>query len=156
MTFCWPGLAVVAAVLLPNLIWAVKPPADAQTPPQVPGRLLPAIENGGRVLYTLLLFLFSPVGHARTWGWLAAAAVFLLLYYGVWLRYFLGGRRLADLYRPLAFIPVPLAVFPVLHFMCAALWLGNYWALAAAVLFGVAHIWQSLRIWRVVLGNAPS
>ncbi len=58
-------------------------------------------------------------------GWLYLAAAFLFLYYAMWLRYFMSGREIFLLSRSFLFVPMPLAVFPVLYFLCAAIWLHN-------------------------------
>lgn len=47
------------------------------------------------------------------------------LYYIVWIRYFIGGRDAGLLSKSFCLVPMPLAVFPVLYFICAALWLHN-------------------------------
>ena len=75
-------------------------------------------------------------------------AGFLLLYYVVWIRYFTGGRDIALLNRPFLFIPMPLAVFPVLYFLCAALWLHNIPAAILMMIFGAAHLTVSIQSFR--------
>lgn len=72
-------------------------------------------------------------------GWLYLAALFLLLYYAVWIRYFAGGRAIALLNRSFLLVPMPLAVFPVLYYLCAAIWLHNLPAAILMALFGAAH-----------------
>ncbi|MGN0413800.1 MAG: hypothetical protein ACI4FV_12275 [Lachnospiraceae bacterium] len=36
-------------------------------------------------------------------------------------------------------VPMPLAVFPVLYFLCAAIWVHNIPAAVFMILFGIAH-----------------
>ena len=38
------------------------------------------------------------------------------------------------------FVPIPLAVFPVLHDLFAAIWMGNFPAAILMVIFGTAHM----------------
>ena len=78
-------------------------------------------------------------------AWLCLAAFFLLLYYIVWIRYFVGGRDIALLNRPFLFVPMPLAVFPVLYFLCAAFWLHNIPAAVLMMIFGAAHLTVSIQ-----------
>ena len=76
------------------------------------------------------------------------AALFLILYYAVWLRYFIGGRKTALLGEPFCFVPMPLAIFPVIYYLCAALWLHNLPAAALMIIFGAAHLAVSLQSFR--------
>ena len=82
--------------------------------------------------------------------WLFLAALFLLLSYAVWFRYFMGGREIALLRRAFLFAPMPLVVFPVLYFLCAAIWLHNVPAVLIMMIFGAAHLTVSLRLFRSV------
>lgn len=63
----------------------------------------------------------------------------------VWLRYFARGRDVAMLNRPFLFVPLPLAVFPVLYFLCAAVWLHNLPAVLLMLVFGAAHLAVTIR-----------
>lgn len=80
--------------------------------------------------------------------WFSLAAVFLVLYYAVWLRYFMGGREISLLNCSFLFVPMPLAVFPVLYYLCAAIWLHNLPAAIIMVIFGAAHLTVSLQSFR--------
>ena len=59
--------------------------------------------------------------------------------YIVWIRYFIGGRDVALLSKRFCLIPMPLAVFPVLYFLCAAMWVHNIPAAIIMIIFGIAH-----------------
>lgn len=80
--------------------------------------------------------------------WLFLAALFLLLYYAVWVRYFAGGRKIALLRCAFLFVPMPLVVFPVLYFLCVAIWLHNLPAAIIMVIFGAAHLTVSIQSFR--------
>ena len=43
------------------------------------------------------------------------------------------------------FVPMPLAVFPVLYYLCAALWMHNLPAAIVMVIFGAAHLTVSIQ-----------
>jgi hypothetical protein len=68
------------------------------------------------------------------------AAVLIALYELCWVRYFASGRTMADFYRPLPGVPVPLAILPV----GALLLLGVYGRLVplliATTVLGIGHI----------------
>lgn len=108
-----------------------------------------AVEAVSRIVY-LLFLVFLASGEPLRWesAWLYVAAGFLVLYYAVWIRYFAGGRRTELLGASFLFVPVPLAVFPVLYFFCAACWMHNPAAVLAAAVFGVAHITVTVRAFR--------
>lgn len=132
--------------MLINLVYAAFPPAGESQPLAPVTRWVEIVEQASRIAYLLAVtFLVSrtPVSVRSTWFFLAAA--FLLLYYAVWIRYFALGRDVALLERAFLFVPMPLAVFPVLYFLCAALWLHNVPAAVLMVIFGAAHLTVSFQ-----------
>ena len=132
--------------MLINLVYAAFPPAGEPQPPAPVTRWVEIVEQASRSAYLLAVtFLVSrtPVSVRSTWFFLAGA--FLLLYYAVWIRYFVFGRDVALLERMFLFVPMPLAVFPVLYFLCAALWLHNVPAAVLMVIFGATHLTVSLQ-----------
>lgn len=48
------------------------------------------------------------------------------------------GKRLLE--KPFLFVPIPLAMFPVLYYLIAAIWMGNFPAAILMVIFGTAHM----------------
>lgn len=146
ISFSWIGLVVFALPMLINLVYAAFPPAGGPQPPVSVTRWVEIVEQASRIAYLLAVtFLVSrkPVSVRSTWFFLAAA--FLLLYYAVWIRYFALERDVALLERAFLFVPMPLAVFPVLYFLCAALWLHNVPAAVLMVIFGAAHLTVSFQ-----------
>ncbi len=147
--FSWIGLIIFALPMLPNLLFILLPPKAEQEPAKEGGKLLGILENAGRVAYiVLIIFLVSKKEITLINPFTVAMLVFLLLYYFLWFQYFAGGRGRALMGKSFLGIPVPMAVFPVLYFILAALWLRNLPALAAAILFGFAHVvnsYQTLR-----------
>lgn len=146
ISFSWIGLVVFALPMLISLVYAAFPPAGEPQPPAPVTRWVEIVEQASRIAYLLAVtFLVSrtPVSVRSTWFFLAGA--FLLLYYAVWIRYFVFGRDVALLERMFLFVPMPLAVFPVLYFLCAALWLHNVPAAVLMVIFGATHLTVSLQ-----------
>ena len=149
VSLCWSGLVVFALPMLINIAYVVFPPAGEAKPSRAVPRWLEGIEQGGRIAYLLAIALLAsrePIGLRS--AWLGLAACFLALYYVVWMRYFLGGRQIALLNRAFLFVPMPLAVFPVLYYLCAAIWLRNLPAVAAMLIFGTAHLAVSVLSFR--------
>ena len=86
-----------------------------------------------------IVFLVSKEKVDFTSIWMFVGLIFLALYYIVWFRYFLGGRDIELLGKPFLFVPMPLAVFPVIYFIFLAIWLNNYIAVLFMIIFGIAH-----------------
>ena len=146
VSFSWVGLVVFALPMLINIAYAVFPPAGEPEPPAPVTHWVETVEQVSRIAYLLAVtFLVSrkPVNWHSIWFFLAA--VFLILYYAVWIRYFALGREVALLNRAFLFVPMPLAVFPVLYFLCAAVWLHNLPAAILMVIFGAAHLTVSIQ-----------
>lgn len=143
VSFSWVGLVVFALPMLINIAYVMFPPAGEAKPPAPVTHWVEIVEQVSRIAYLLAVTLLvsrRPVSWRS--AWLFLAAVFLILYYAVWIRYFALGREIALLKRAFLFVPMPLAVFPVLYFLCAAVWLHNVPAVILMVIFGAAH-------WRV-------
>lgn len=77
------------------------------------------VEQISRIAYLFAItLLVSRDERSFQSAWLYLAAIFLILYYGVWLRYFMGGREIALLRRSFLSVPdaaggVPRAVLSV-------------------------------------------
>ena len=139
LSFSWIGIAVFALPMLINIAYAVFPPAREYASAKSTARWLETVESISRILYLVLLTL-----DVRS-IWFAAAVVFLILYYIVWIRYFVGGRDVALLGKPFLFVPIPLAIFPVLYYLFAAVWMGNIPAVITMLIFGAAHVTVSVQ-----------
>ena len=146
ISFSWIGLVVFALPMLINIAYAIFPPSGKVEQPAAVTRWIEVVEQISRIAYllTITLLVSRRPFHFRS-AWLCAAALFLILYYIVWIRYFAGGRDIALLNRPFLFVPMPLAVFPVLYFLCAALWLRNIPAAIIMLILGAAHLTVSVQ-----------
>ena len=146
VSFSWVGLVVFALPMLINIAYVMFPPAGEAKPPAPVTHWVEIVEQVSRIAYLLAVTLLvsrRPVSWRS--AWLFLAAVFLILYYAVWIRYFALGREIALLKRAFLFVPMPLAVFPVLYFLCAAVWLHNVPAVILMVIFGAAHLTVSIQ-----------
>lgn len=149
LSFCWEGLVIFALPMLINIAYVLLPPAGEAAPAAPAPRWLELVEQGSRIAYLLAVtFLVSREPHTLRSVWLYLTAAFLCLYYMVWLRYFARGRDVAMLNRPFLFVPLPPAVFPVLYFLCAAVWLHNLPAVLLMLVFGAAHLAVTIRSFR--------
>ena len=149
VSFSWIGLVIFTLPMLINIAYVMFPPAGKLEQTTAVTHWIEIIERISRIAYlfavTLLVSLDCP--SVRN-GWLYFAAAFLILYYAVWLRYFMGGREIALLERSFLFVPMPLAVFPVLYYLCAAIWMHNLPAAIIMVIFGAAHLTVSIQSFR--------
>ena len=149
VSFSWIGLVIFALPMLINIAYVMFPPAGKAEQAAAVTHWVEIVEQISRIAY---LFAVTLLVSRETLSfrsvWFSLAAVFLVLYYAVWLRYFMGGREIALLSRSFLFVPMPLAVFPVLYFLCAAIWLKNLPAAIIMVIFGAAHLAVSLQSFR--------
>lgn len=149
VSFSWIGLVIFALPMLINIVYVMFPPAGKAEQTSAVTHWVESVEQISRIAYLFAVTLLvsrDKLGFRS--GWLYLAAAFLILYYAVWLRYFMGGREIALLSRSFLFVPMPLAVFPVLYFLCAAIWLKNLPAAIIMVIFGAAHLAVSLQSFR--------
>ena len=138
--FSWIGLIVFLLPMLINIVYVVLPPKNAPSTQQETNKILEIIEQSTRMLYMLaIVFLVSKEKVDFTSIGMFVGLMCLVLYYIVWFRYFLGGRDIELLGKPFLFVPMPLAVFPVIYFIFSAIWLNNYIAVLFMIIFGIAH-----------------
>lgn len=136
--FSIAGLVIFIIPMLINILYVVWPPANKKEDRKQP--VWDQIEEISRVLYAVAIcFLVStqPINFKSIFFY--GMVVFIVLYYIVWIRFFVGGRDISLLGKSFLFVPMPLAVFPVLYFIFSALLLKNYVALGFIIVFGIAH-----------------
>jgi len=141
--FSWVGLIVFLLPMIINVFYVIFPPKSNGGEGDTQNKKFPileAIEHGTRITYAVVLWiLISNQSLNYTNPLLYISIVFLVLYYIVWIRYFIGGRDIKLLGTKFLFIPMPLAVFPVLYFIFASLWMNNYIATGVMLVFGIVH-----------------
>ena len=149
VSFSWIGLVIFALPMLINIAYVLFPPAGKAEQAAAVTHWIEIVEQISRIAYLFaVMLLVSRENLSFRSVWFSLAAVFLVLYYAVWLRYFMGGREISLLNCSFLFVPMPLAVFPVLYYLCAAIWLHNLPAAIIMVIFGAAHLTVSLQSFR--------
>ncbi len=134
-------------VILPTVLLIKFQPKNMPDNPDENGDFrLSAAEGIGRT-GVIIAPLFATIHLDNTYEEIAMSGMIitLILYYFGWIRYFKGGREYELMFSPMAGIPVPLAVTPVLFFLCATLVLHSPYMLAATVVFGIGHIANSMK-----------
>lgn len=136
------GLVMLAMLFVPSIIWGRRQPLGYT---EIAERKSPALcifERVGQIAVTASALVFvCPEGYAMPWLlWLAPTFALMLLYEAAWVRYFRSDGEVRDMYRPLGFIPVPLATLPVAAFVLLGIWQQSPITVAAAIVLGVGHI----------------
>ena len=136
------GVVFLAMLFVPNIIWGRNQPPGYAEISKNENRILLALERIGEVAATCTAVIFvCPQGFSFPWLlWLIAAFALMVLYEIAWMRYFKGGGELADMYRPLGPIPIPLASLPVAAIFLLGVWYQSPLTLIAAVVLGIGHI----------------
>ncbi|MBP3889048.1 MAG: hypothetical protein J6F30_15610 [Cellulosilyticum sp.] len=140
LRFNWMGFIIFMLPMLINFVYFALARNTEQPEQGMVSRGIELIEQGTRILYAILICLL--VSQQKV-DWKSplfyGAVAFLILYYIVWIRYFMGGMEQGLMTKSFLFIPIPLAVFPVLYYLLSAIWLHNCGAAIVMVIFGVAH-----------------
>lgn len=110
VSFLWIGLVIFALPMLINIAYVMSPPAGKAEQPAAVAHWIDIVEQISRIVYLFAVTLLLGRDELGFWsGWLYLAAVFLILYYAVWFRYFMGGREIYLLSCSFFFVPMPLA-----------------------------------------------
>jgi hypothetical protein len=141
MDFSWKGCVVVVLVLLPNVLYLTLPRNNVPADLRETHVLVTILEQVFRIAYFVIAILFTRDARvSRLSPFLFLAGFFLLAYYALWIRYFAGGADFRSLFDTVLWIPLPMAVFPILFLLFSALWLRSVPLVAASVLFAVPHL----------------
>ena len=139
------GFNIISAVyvfiiLVPNLFFFIFRPTDVPALKKDPLALV-IFENAGRIACFVLPFVFGEQVFKSQFDFIFAAMLLCAaFYYACWIRYFSGKRRFKLLFKPLLFIPIPMAVFPFMYFLLMAVWLKSIPMGIAVFVFGIGHI----------------
>ena len=141
------GGIISILALLPNIGFMLFPPSSIPTEVQEHDRvyrLMEILERVGQIgSFALPFFYALKVRAPADWAFLGAMLLTLGFYYAGWLRYFLRGRTFSLLFAPMARIPLPMALGPVLYFMASAFFLHSWYMGAASLLLAIGHLYVS-------------
>ena len=134
------GLVIFLLPMFINIVYFLFPPKNIQEEASSQNKILEFIEQISRMAYAVVICtLVSRKELDFKSPFLYLALLFLVLYYIVWIIYFIKGRDVSLLGENFLFVPISLAVFPVMYFIFASIWMSNYIALAIMILFGIIH-----------------
>jgi hypothetical protein len=147
----YSSLIIPLLVLIPNLAFFLAKPVNVPAPPLKEPVMLVVLERVGQ-LGTFISPLFFNIARNSLPEKIAAGGMILMLlgYYFCWIRFFVRRREYRWLFERLFFIPVPLAVFPIVYFLLGAAVTHSLPLLFSAVVFGCGHISISLFQYRYV------
>ncbi len=150
MGFSITGALIVAAILAPNILMLILPPANAPKGIKDAGIIFTVLERAGQAGCFILPVISGDYFNGKAMDiWFALMALFIAAYWALWIRYAIG-RDYVLLFKPLLFIPVPMAVFPVAAFAFAAAWGASPWLGIAAAVLAAGHIANSWHSYRFV------
>ena len=139
------NLIIPGVILLPNLIffWVTPGGIKEQWEDEHP-TFLTIAEWAGRI-GIILSPLFTPLQIESVGEDMAALvmAMFLIIYYLGWIRYFAYQMEYNYLVAPFLGIPMPLAISPVFYFLFASYPLHSIPLLISTIIFGISHLWIS-------------
>jgi len=142
MEFGWinaAGGGIVALMLAPNVLYALKRPAGEN---RCDSRVMNALEQAGR--YGSMALMVFPVGVWRfgfpgvgaMLGYLVGNGVLLAAYWGCWAAYWRRESRV---------LAAALAALPTGIFVLSGLTLGHWLLVLAGGIFGVGHMYVTLK-----------
>lgn len=148
--FHYVSLIVPVAVFLPTLLFFVFPPRNILAPSQMKSNPIYSLAEWiGRLgVCVLPIFLSIHIDKPHEVLALIGMIVCLLFYYSGWIRFFVRNREFAFLFSPMYGVPIPLAISPILYFLCASVILHSFIYLLSGLILAVGHIPASLNIYR--------
>ncbi len=154
MGFSITGFIIAAVIFAPNLLFIKFPPKNAPEGLKDAGIVFVVLERAGQAGCLVLLSILKDNFNGLTLNvWFVLMIICIIAYYCLWIRYILVGRTFALLFQPLAGIPVPMAIFPVLAFAFAAL-LGRSVCLGVAVIIlAMGHFANSWHTYKQLKSN---
>ena len=141
--FSYVGLIYLVMLMVPNIIWTERKPADYDRYARNENRILLTLERIGEALVCAAALVFADF-NLRAWSpwsiWLVLSFLLMLLYEMFWIRYFRSGRTMGDFYRTFFGFPVAGASLPVAAFFLLGVYGRNVLMLLSTVILGIGHI----------------
>jgi hypothetical protein len=140
MGFSINGLLISLILLAPNLLFVMYPPLKSQPIQTKTNFLFTILEKVGQVgCFCLPVFSSQNFDSREIDSWFILMTICIVIYYMLWIRYFKHNRDIIYLYLPLGKIPIPMAIFPVLAFVFAAIWGKSVLLGIASILLAIGH-----------------
>lgn len=130
------GFLAFVLVMIPNIIWMVKPPVNDVLAKN--SSIYPALDMTGHISQAIMLaILFLIINKDKTTNGkvkscISLAILCLIGYYISWGFYYLG---MVD-----SWLLIVMAFLPSVFFIFVEIWLKNYIAIIPSIVFVIAHI----------------
>ncbi|MGG0715973.1 hypothetical protein ABE096_00035 [Robertmurraya massiliosenegalensis] len=154
MGFSIIGLIIVMFILAPNILFSIYRPNNIPAGMKDKESIFTISERLGQFgCIFLLIVLKDSIDGNPLDIYFMLMSICIVFYYYLWVRYFVQGRNFSSLFKPLGFIPIPMALFPVLAYAFAALWLNSIWLSLAVILLAIGHLTNSWNTYTYTKGN---
>jgi len=140
------NLWIVFALLLPNLLLIFFPAMNISAENTRPHawKIVILLERAGQAMVFLLPLFLKITMDVDYKKFVLAFMIFAaILYYICWGRFYFQGLFFSLMYERLWFIPIPMAVLPVLYFFSAALLMNSWLYGAGTMIFAAGHLIES-------------
>lgn len=152
------GLLVAAFIFIPNLLFVIFPPKNVPNELNDDvGIIFNVLERIGQVGCLLILGISKDnYENVSIDLWLILMILCIIAYYILWVRYIVRGQVFSLLFKPLVFLPIPMAIFPVFAFVFAALWGNSIYLGILVALLAVGHFVNSWHTYKLTVNSPES
>ncbi len=158
MGFSIVGLFIAASIYIPNLLFIIFKPQNVPKGLKDAGILYTVLERIGQVGVLILLIISKDNYQDVNIDTLFILMILCIVsYIFLWIRYVIKGRDFLLLFKPLVFIPIPMALFPVFAFGFASVWGTSISLGLFVVLFAIGHIvnsWHTYKFLQVKIDKS--
>ena len=150
MGFSIIGLLIAGFIFLPNLLFIIFPPKNVPDGLKDAGIIFTVLERIGQVGCLVILVISKDnYLNVNIDIWFILMALCVMLYYSLWTRYVIKGHDFMLCFKPLVFLPIPMAIFPVFAYGFAALWGKSINLGIAVVLLAIGHFVNSWHTYKL-------
>lgn len=151
MGFSFIGLLIAIFIFFPNILFVIFPPKNIPDNLKDAGYIFTLLERIGQVGCLVILTMSNDnFKNISINIWFALMAICIIFYYGLWIRYVIKGHEFSLAFKPLMFIPIPMAVFPVFAFGFAALWGKSIYLIVAVAILAIGHFVNSWNTYKFI------
>jgi hypothetical protein len=151
MGFSIIGLLIAVFIFLPNVLFIIFPPKNVPDGLKDAGIVFTVLERIGQAGCLVLLVMskenYQDVIINR---WFVLMVLCIIAYYCLWIRYVVKGHYFSLAFMPVLLLPIPMAIFPVLAFVFAALWGKSIFLGSAVVLLAIGHFVNSWHTYKFI------
>jgi len=153
MGFSIIGLLLAVSIYLPNLLFIIFPPKNVPDGLKDAGIIYTVLVRIGQA-GCLVLLVISKDNYLNVSIdiWFILMAICILAYYSLWIRYVIKGHAFSLAFKPLVFLPIPMAIFPVFAFGFAALWGKSIILGIVVALLAIGHFVNSRHTYKLIKG----